>query len=301
MPPEFSMRTAFEARGDQAKAIRYLSEGVIGGQKHQVLVGVTGSGKTFTMAKVIETCNRPALVIAHNKTLAAQLFREFRVFFPDNHVEYFVSYYDYYQPEAYIPSSDTYIEKDSSINEDLDRMRHAATQSLLEHRDSIIVASVSCIYGLGSPADYAGMLIKLSIGMSISRKRVVERLIEQQYSRNDIYLARGKFRVRGDTLEVYGASEQDAFRIEFFGDEIDRICRIDPLRGTVLKEIPTVTIFPASHYVTPPGRMPEIIDGIRRELSERVRELEANAKLLERQRLIERTEYDLEMLDLTGY
>ncbi len=301
MPPDFLMKTPFQARGDQAKAIRYLSNGVIDGQEHQVLVGVTGSGKTFTMAKVIETCNRPALVIAHNKTLAAQLYREFRRFFPDNHVEYFVSYYDYYQPEAYIPSSDTYIEKDSSINEDLDRMRHAATQSLLEHRDSIIVASVSCIYGLGSPADYAGMLIKLSKGLQISRKRVIERLIEQQYSRNDIYLARGKFRVRGDTLEVYGASEQDAFRIEFFGDEIDRICRIDPLRGTVLKELPNVTVFPASHYVTPPGRMPEILAGIRSELTERVRELESNRKLLERQRLIERTEYDLELLELTGY
>lgn len=301
MEQQFKMNSSFLARGDQAKAIEFLSAGVKSGKAHQLLVGVTGSGKTYTMAKVIEACNRPSIVIAHNKTLAAQLFREFRHFFPSNHVEYFVSYYDYYQPEAYIPSTDTYIEKDSSINEDLDRMRHSATQALMEYRDAIIIASVSCIYGLGAPADYAGMLIKLCCGLKISRMRVLERLVELQYTRNDIYLARGKFRVRGDTLEVFGVSEHDAYRVEFFGDEIDRITRIDPLRGSVLQELSQITIFPATHYVTPPERMPIILESIREELNAQIKDLDGKSKLLERQRLIERTEYDLEMLELTNY
>ncbi|MBN1356466.1 excinuclease ABC subunit UvrB [bacterium] len=298
---QFRVVSRFQPRGDQEKAISFLSDGIRRNLPYQTLLGVTGSGKTFTMVKIIEACQRPSLVIAHNKTLAAQLFREFKRFLPDNAVHYFVSYYDYYQPEAYIPSSDLYIEKDASINDELDRMRHAATQALIGRSDVVIVASVSCIYGLGSPSDYTGLLIKLTRNMKISRRRLLERLVDLQYSRNDTVLARGKFRVRGDTVEIFGIGDDDALRVEFFGDEIDGLSRIDPLRGQIIRKIPSTVVFPATHYVTLPDRMPDVLTNIRRELDERLGELDSQGKLLERQRLKERTEFDLEMLELTGY
>ena len=297
----FKITSEFEPMGDQKKAIDFLTEGVIRNEPHQTLLGVTGSGKTFTMAKIIETCQRPSLIIAHNKTLAAQLYREFKWFFPNNSVHYFVSYYDYYQPEAYLPTTDTYIEKDSSINEELDRFRHAATKALFERRDTIIISSVSCIFGLGAPVEYLNQMFKISIGMKINRRRIMEKLVDLQYSRNDSVLIRGKFRVRGDTLEIYGAGDEDALRIELFGDEIDSLAKIDPLRGKVIEKLEVASIFPATHYVTSPNRMPTILSNIRKELTLRLKRLEEENKLLERQRLAERTEYDLEMLELTGF
>jgi excinuclease ABC subunit B len=298
----FKLVSEFEPKGDQPQAIESLSEGVLEGAKHQVLLGVTGSGKTFTMANVIEKVQKPALVISHNKTLAAQLYGEFKELFPENAVEFFVSYYDYYQPEAYIPSTDTYIEKDTQINEDIDKMRHSATRSLLERNDVIIVASVSCIYGLGSPEAYHGMLLYLEKGMTINREEILSKLVEIQYERNDIDFHRGTFRVRGDVIEVFPAHEENrAIRIGLFGDEVDAISEIDPLRGRIIEPLDKVPIYPGSHYVTPPDRLQKAIQSIREELKERVGWSRSQNKLLEAQRLEQRTNYDLEMLQELGY
>jgi excinuclease ABC subunit B len=297
----FQVKATFDPQGDQRKAIEFLTSGIQQNHRHQTLLGVTGSGKTFTMAKVIEASQRPTLVIAHNKTLAAQLYREFKRFLPDNAVHYFVSYYDYYQPEAYIATSDTFIEKDASINDELDRMRHAATKALFERKDVVIIASVSCIYGLGSPTEYSGLLIKLFKSMPISRRRLLERLVELQYVRNDTVLIRGKFRVRGDTVEILGAGEDDALRVEFFGDHIEGLSRIDPLRSKVLETLNSAVVYPATHYVTRSTHLPAILRNIRDELHVRLNELKDDGKLLETQRLMERTEFDLEMLELTGH
>ncbi|HEY5594276.1 MAG TPA: excinuclease ABC subunit UvrB, partial [Nitrospiria bacterium] len=298
----FKLRADFTPQGDQGQAIAALTEGILKGEAHQVLLGVTGSGKTFTMANVIEQVQKPTLVIVHNKTLAAQLYHEFKTFFPENAVGYFVSYYDYYQPEAYIPQSDTYIEKDSSINDAIDRMRHAATSALFERNDVIIVASVSCIYGLGSPEAYHGMLLYLEEGMLIEREAILRKLIEIQYERNDYDFQRGTFRVRGDVLEIYPAgSESHAIRIEQFGDTIEALSEIDPLRGQVLKRIPKAAVYPNSHYVIPPDRMEFAIAGIRAELEERIRFFRNEGRLLEAQRIEQRTEFDLEMIREVGY
>lgn len=299
---QFTLKSNFTPRGDQPEAITALVEGVKSGYRHQTLLGVTGSGKTYTMAQVIQAVQRPTLVIAHNKTLAAQLCGEFKEFFPDNAVEYFVSYYDYYQPEAYIPQSDTYIEKDSSINDEIDKLRHSATASLFERRDVIIVASVSCIYGLGSPEDYRDLMVSLREGEEYDRNRVLRRLVDNQYSRNDYDFRRGTFRVRGDVVEVYPASfTEKAIRIEFFGDEVERILEIDPLTGEILARRRHVAIFPASHYVTESEKMERAMAGIEKELQERLRELRSQDKLLEAQRLEQRTRFDLEMMQEIGY
>jgi len=298
----FKLCADFSPKGDQGKAIAALSEGILREEKHQVLLGVTGSGKTFTMANVIERVQRPTLVIVHNKTLAAQLYHEFRTFFPENAVAYFVSYYDYYQPEAYLPQSDTYIEKDASINDAIDRMRHAATSALFERNDVIIVASVSCIYGLGSPEAYHGMLVYLEEGMSIDREAILRKLVEIQYERNDYDLQRGTFRVRGDILEVFPASaESHAIRIEQFGDTVEALSEIDPLRGEVLRRLPKVAIYPSSHYVIPPDRFKQALEGIEAELEERIRFFRNNGQLLEAQRIDQRTRFDLEMIREVGY
>jgi excinuclease ABC subunit B len=298
----FKLVSEFQPKGDQPQAIESLSEGVLEGAQHQVLLGVTGSGKTFTMANVIEKVQKPALVISHNKTLAAQLYGEFKELFPENAVEFFVSYYDYYQPEAYIPSTDTYIEKDTQINEVIDKMRHSATRSLLERNDVIIVASVSCIYGLGSPEAYHGMLLYLEKGMTINREEILSKLVEIQYERNDIDFHRGTFRVRGDVIEVFPAHEESrAIRIELFGDEVNAISEIDPLRGRIIEPLDKVPIYPGSHYVTPPDRLQKAIQSIREELKERVGWSRSQNKLLEAQRLEQRTNYDLEMLQELGY
>ena len=298
----FKLVSEFQPKGDQPQAILSLSEGVLEGTKHQVLLGVTGSGKTFTMANVIEKVQKPTLVISHNKTLAAQLYGEFKELFPENAVEFFVSYYDYYQPEAYIPSTDTYIEKDTQINEDIDKMRHSATRSLLERNDVIIVASVSCIYGLGSPEAYHGMLLYLEKGMTISREAILSKLVEIQYERNDIDFHRGTFRVRGDVIEVFPAHEGNrAIRIELFGDEVEEISEIDPLKGKVIKFLDKVPIYPGSHYVTPPDRLQKAIQNIREELKEKVGWFKSQNQLLEAQRLEQRTKFDLEMLQELGY
>jgi excinuclease ABC subunit B len=287
--------------GDQPRAIAELVTAVKRGDPSQVLLGITGSGKTFTMAHVVEQVQRPTLVMAHNKTLAHQLWSEFRTLFPDNAVHYFVSYYDYYQPEAYVPSSDTYIEKDSLINEEIDRMRHAATYALLTRPDSLIVASVSCIYGIGAAEAYLGMKLDLAVGVEVRRDAVLRRLIEIQYERNDIDFARGTFRVRGDTVEIFPAYEREkAIRVEWFGDEIDAISEVDPLRGKVLRKIDEVSIFPGSHYVTPADRLTKAMTGIKDELRERLVELKGENKLVEEQRLQQRTLYDLEMLEQMG-
>jgi excinuclease ABC subunit B len=299
---KFKLFSEFEPRGDQPQAIEALSEGVLNGASHQVLLGVTGSGKTFTMANVIEKVQRPTLVISHNKTLAAQLYGEFKDLFPDNAVEFFVSYYDYYQPEAYIPSTDTYIEKDTLVNDDIDKMRHSATRSLLERNDVIIVASVSCIYGLGSPEAYHGMLLYLEKGMAISREEIVSKLVEIHYMRDDIDFHRGTFRVRGDVIEVFPAHEENkAIRIELFGDEVDTLSEIDPLRGKVLQPLDKVPIYPGSHYVTFPDRMKIALQSIRVELEERLGCFRSKNQLLEAQRLKQRTNFDLEMLQELGY
>jgi excinuclease ABC subunit B len=298
----FRLESAFQPTGDQPQAIDALARGLAAGERHHVLLGVTGSGKTFTVANVIARLDRPALVIAPNKTLAAQLYQEFKDFFPDNAVEYFVSYYDYYQPEAYVPSSDTYIEKEATINDDIDRMRHAATRSLLERRDVLIVASVSCIYGLGSAEAYYDMLVFLERGMRRDRDEVLRKLVEIQYERNDVDFHRGTFRVRGDVVEVFPAHEEDtALRIEWFDDEVESISEMDPLRGVVLRPLERVAVYPASHYVTSAEHLRKAVTSVQTELGERLRELRAASRELEAQRLEQRTLYDLEMLEQTGH
>lgn len=299
---KFELHSEYKPTGDQPQAIEALVKGFKEGNQCQTLLGVTGSGKTFTMANVIAQLNKPTLIIAHNKTLAAQLYGEFKEFFPNNAVEYFVSYYDYYQPEAYVPSSDTYIAKDSSINDEIDKLRHSATAALSERRDVIIVASVSCIYGLGSPIDYQEMVISLRPGMIKDRDEVVAKLIEIQYERNDIDFKRGSFRVHGDVLEVYPAySEKIAYRVEFFGDEIDRITEIDTLTGEILNVIGHVAIFPASHYVVSKESMARATKAIEEELEERIQYFKSEDKLLEAQRISERTNFDIEMMRETGF
>lgn len=299
---KFILHSPFEPMGDQPQAIDELVKGLNNGDMEQTLLGVTGSGKTFTMAKVIEKVNRPTLVLAHNKTLAAQLCSEFKEFFPENAVEYFVSYYDYYQPEAYIPTTDTYIEKDSAINDEIDKLRHSATSALSERRDVIIVASVSCIYSLGDPIDYRSMVISLRTGMEKNRDELIKKLIEIQYERNDISFTRNKFRVRGDVVEIFPAySNENAIRIEFFGDEIDRISEINALTGQVKNVVSHVAIYPASHYVVSPEKMESSIKKIYDEMTEQYSDFVQQGKLLEAQRIKQRTEYDIEMLRETGF
>ena len=300
--PDFNLHAPFEPTGDQPQAIEALVKGFREGNQFQTLLGVTGSGKTYTMANVIQALNKPTLVIAHNKTLAAQLYGEFKEMFPDNAVEYFVSYYDYYQPEAYVPSTDTYIEKDSAINDEIDKLRHSATAALTERDDVIIIASVSCIYGLGSPIDYQNMTVSLRPGMEKDRDDVIRRLIDIQYTRNDMDFHRGTFRVRGDVVEIFPASATDkAIRVEFFGDEVDRIQEIDVLTGEPQSQLEHMVVFPASHYVVAPDKMERAIAGIESELEERVRYFKSEDKLLEAQRIAERTHFDIEMLRETGF
>jgi len=299
---KFVLKTPFQPMGDQPEAIEALVRGVDGKQPSQVLLGVTGSGKTFTMANVIARVNKPTLILCHNKTLAAQLFSEFREFFPENAVEYFVSYYDYYQPEAYIPSTDTYIEKDSQINDEIDKLRHSATRSLLERNDVIIVSSVSCIYGLGSPEAYEGLLLYLEAGREMKRQDMLRKLVEIQYKRNDVDFHRGTFRVRGDVVEIFPAYEEErAIRVEFFGDEIESISEVDPLRGVRLGKLPRVTIYPGSHYVTTQENRKRAIESIRDELRERLSFLQREQRLVEAQRLQQRTLFDLEMIEELGF
>jgi excinuclease ABC subunit B len=297
----FELESTFEARGDQPRAIGELVEGVERGEKHQVLLGVTGSGKTFTIASMLHRVNRPALILAHNKTLAAQLYQEFKTFFPRNAVEYFVSYYDYYQPEAYVPQSDTYIEKESTINDEIDRMRLSATRSLFERRDVVIVASVSCIYGLGSPEAYYGMLLFVRQGEALDRRELLSKLVEARYERNEYELKRGTFRVRGDVVEIVPAYEETGIRIELYGDEVEAITGFDPLTGKALGRLAQVAIYPSSHYVTPRPRLTDAIKGIEDELMVEKPRLEREGKLLEAQRLYQRTMFDLEMLRETGH
>ena len=300
--PDLHVVSSYVPSGDQPEAIDALAEGILSGMPEQTLLGVTGSGKTYTMAKVIEKIQRPTLVLAHNKTLAAQLCSEFREFFPDNAVEYFVSYYDYYQPEAYIPTTDTYIEKDSSINDEIERLRHSATSSLSERRDVIVVSSVSCIYGLGDPIDYANMVISLRPGQQKDRDELLKKLIEIRYERNDIAFDRNMFRVRGDTVEVFPVYSYDkAIRIEFFGDEIDRISEINPVTGTPTRILNHVAIYPASHYVTTKEKMAAAVKEIRRECDERVAYFKSQDKFLEAQRIEQRTSFDIEMIQELGY
>lgn len=298
---EFKLHTKYEPTGDQPAAIATLTDGILRGEKYQTLMGVTGSGKTFTMANLIQNTGKTTLVLAHNKTLAAQLFSEFKQFFPENEVHYFVSYFDYYQPEAYIASSDTYIEKDSRINEEIDRLRHAATSALLTRKDVIIIASVSCIYGIGSPADYAEMSIDLQVGQRYRQDKFIRHLNDIQYHRNDMDFARGNFRVRGDTIDIYPSGRETAYRIEFFGDEVERILEIDPLTGEVLDYPKEIRIFPTSHYVTPEQRMQGVIENIKKEYESRVAYFDQHQKYLEAQRLTQRIKYDLEMLSQTGF
>jgi len=298
----FKLVSDFKPKGDQEKAIDDLTSGILQGRRHQVLLGVTGSGKTFTMANVIAQTQKPTLIIVHNKTLAAQLFNEFKTFFPENAVAYFVSYYDYYQPEAYIPQTDTFIEKDALINDAIDRMRHAATTALLQRNDVIIVASVSCIYGLGSPEAYHGMLVSLEEGKEVNRDAVLRKLVEIQYQRNDYDFHRGTFRVRGDVLDVFPASSEDkSIRIEFFGDTVESISEVDPLRGTVVNRLEKIAIYPGSHYVIPPDRMEQALEGIEKELIERIKVFKQQGQLIEAQRIEQRTYFDLEMIREVGY
>jgi excinuclease ABC subunit B len=299
--PLFNLHADFLPTGDQPKAIQQLANWVNCGNRYQTLLGVTGSGKTFTIANIIANLQKPTLVIAHNKTLAAQLYSEFKEFFPENAVEYFVSYYDYYQPEAYIPQTDTYIEKDSSINDEIDKLRHRATRSLLTRRDCIIVASVSCIYGLGSPEIYQGMVLYLKHGMLVSRDDILKQLVTILYERNETEFIRGKFRVRGDTLEIFPADNDTAIRVEFFGDEIDKITEIDPLRGTVLDELTQVAVFPARHWVTPYEQLHRAVKDIQAELKDRLEYFNKLDKLVEAQRLEQRTNYDIELILELGY
>ncbi|ASA96901.1 excinuclease ABC subunit B [Anoxybacillus flavithermus] len=302
MVDTFQLVSAYKPQGDQPKAIAKLVEGIQQGKKHQTLLGATGTGKTFTISNVIQQVNKPTLVIAHNKTLAGQLYSEFKQFFPHNAVEYFVSYYDYYQPEAYVPQTDTYIEKDASINDEIDKLRHSATSALFERRDVIIIASVSCIYGLGSPEEYRELVVSLRVGMEIERDHLLRRLVDIQYERNDIDFRRGTFRVRGDVVEIFPASrDEHCIRIEFFGDEIERIREVDALTGHVMAEREHVSIFPASHFVTREEKMKLAIENIEKELEERLRELREQGKLLEAQRLEQRTRYDIEMMKEMGF
>ena len=299
---EFKLHAPYEPTGDQPQAIKALVDGFKEGNQFQTLLGVTGSGKTFTMANVIVALNKPTLIISHNKTLAGQLYSEFKEFFPENAVEYFVSYYDYYQPEAYVPSSDTYIEKDSSVNDEIDKLRHSATAALSERRDVIIVASVSCIFGLGSPVDYQNMTVSLRPGMMVDRDFVIRKLVDIQYTRSDLDFKRGTFRVRGDVVEIFPVNESDqAIRVEFFGDEVDRITQIDVLTGQVKAVLEHIVVFPASHYVVEPEAMERAIHTIEEELEERVAYFKSHDKLLEAQRIAERTNFDIEMLRETGF
>lgn len=298
----FDMVTEFEPSGDQPTAIASLVKGVESGMTGQLLLGVTGSGKTYTMAKVIAECGRPAIIMAHNKTLAAQLYGEFKAFFPHNAVEYFVSYYDYYQPEAYVPASDTFIEKDSAINDHIDQMRLSATRALLERRDAIIIASVSAIYGLGDPESYLKMLLHIVVGDRVDRNAIIKRLVELQYERNELDFGRGTYRIRGETLDIYPAeSESLAVRIALFDDEVEKISWFDPLAGKAIKSVPRITIYPKSHYVTPKDKLMEASETIKAELTERLEYFRANDKLIEAQRIKERTQYDLEMIQQLGY
>lgn len=302
MKDKFELVSKYSPQGDQPEAIKKLVEGIKEGKKHQTLLGATGTGKTFTISNVIKEVNKPTLVIAHNKTLAGQLYSEFKEFFPNNAVEYFVSYYDYYQPEAYVPSTDTFIEKDASINDEIDKLRHSATSALFERRDVIIIASVSCIYGLGSPEEYRELVLSLRVGMEIERNDLLRRLVDIQYERNDINFQRGTFRVRGDVVEIFPASrDEHCIRVEFFGDEIDRIREVDALTGEIIGEREHAAIFPASHFVTREEIMRKAIQNIEIELEERLKELRDNGKLLEAQRLEQRTRYDLEMMREMGF
>ena len=299
---KFRIVSGFKPEGDQPRAIEGLVEGVENGLKHQTLLGVTGSGKTFTIANVIEATQKTSLVIAHNKTLAAQLYNEFMTLFPHNAVEYFVSYYDYYQPEAYMPTTDTYIEKDSSINDRIDKMRHSATRSLLERRDVIVVASVSCIYGIGAPDKYSDMQILLEENMEVGRDHFLRRLVEIQYERNDIDFHRGSFRVRGDVVEIFPSYEEErAIRVDFFGDVIESISLVDPLRGKMISRLSRTAIYPSSHYVTTRDTLAKAIVAIRDELASRLDDLKSRDRLLEAQRLEQRTMFDLEMMEEMGY
>ncbi|MFT8364099.1 MAG: excinuclease ABC subunit UvrB [Sporolactobacillus sp.] len=299
---DFQITSPFQPQGDQPEAIRQLVDGIRQGKKHQTLLGATGTGKTFTMSNVIAAVGKPTLVIAHNKTLAGQLYSEFKEFFPNNAVEYFVSYYDYYQPEAYIPQTDTYIEKDSSINDEIDKLRHSATSALFERRDVIIVASVSCIYGLGSPEEYKSLVVSLRRGMEIERNAMLRRFVDIQYTRNDLNFTRGTFRVHGDVVEIFPASRDDhCLRVEFFGDEIERITELDPLTGEIVGERDHVAIYPASHFVTGQEKMKRAIVNIKQELQQQLASLKENGKLLEAQRLEQRTNYDLEMMEEVGF
>ena len=302
MSDQFELVSKYSPQGDQPEAIRQLVEGIKNNKRHQTLLGATGTGKTFTVSNVIKEVNKPTLVIAHNKTLAGQLYSEFKEFFPNNAVEYFVSYYDYYQPEAYVPQTDTFIEKDASINDEIDKLRHSATSSLFERKDVIIIASVSCIYGLGSPEEYREMVVSLRTGMEIERNQLLHRLVDIQYERNDIDFKRGTFRVRGDVVEIFPVSrDEHCVRVEFFGDEIDRIREVDALTGEIIGERSHIAIFPASHFVTREEKMRLAIENIEKELEERLEELRADDKLLEAQRIEQRTRYDLEMMREMGF
>lgn len=302
MADTFELHSGYKPSGDQPKAIEKLVQGINEGKRHQTLLGATGTGKTFTISNVIKEVNKPTLVIAHNKTLAGQLYSEFKQFFPNDAVEYFVSYYDYYQPEAYVPQSDTYIEKDASINDEIDKLRHSATSALFERRDVIIVASVSCIYGLGDPEEYKEMVVSIRVGMEIERNQLLRRLVDVQYERNDVNFQRGTFRVRGDVVEIFPASrDEHCIRIEFFGDEVDRIREVDALTGEILGERNHVAIYPASHFVTREEKMKKAIENIEKELEERLEILKSENKLLEAQRLEQRTKYDLEMMREMGF
>jgi len=299
---KFELVSGYKPTGDQPQAIEELTGGIRRGEKHQVLMGVTGSGKTFTMANVIANVNKPTLIISHNKTLAAQLYGEFKSFFPENAVEYFVSYYDYYQPEAYLPTTDTFIEKDSSINDDIDRMRHSATHALFERSDVIIVASVSCIYGLGSPEAYQGMLLYIQVGDEVERDEILKKLVEIQYERNEVDFHRGTFRAKGDVIEIFPSySEDTAIRISMFGDEVESIQEVDPLRGEALGSMSKCAVYPSSHYVTPPDKLKKAIQSIMAEEAERVREFESSNRLIEAQRIEQRTNFDIEMIKEIGY
>ncbi|HLP77165.1 MAG TPA: DEAD/DEAH box helicase family protein, partial [Candidatus Paceibacterota bacterium] len=297
----FELVSPYQPAGDQPQAIAKLTEGLQADVKHQTLLGVTGSGKTFTVANVIQKIDRPTLVISHNKTLAAQLYAEFKSFFPNNAVEYFVSYFDYYQPEAYIPRTDTFIEKDSSVNEEIERMRLSTMSSLFSRRDVVVIASVSCIYGIGSKEDYEAMVIPVRVGQDVARDEFLRRLVELQYARNDIEFMRGQFRVRGDTVELCPAGREDALRVEFFGDEIERITRFEPLTGEKIESLQTAWIFPAKQYVAPAEKLRPALLSIREELGERIAWFEKQGKLLEAQRVKMRTEYDLEMMEEMGF
>ena len=298
----FKLVSKFEPSGDQPEAIKELVEGIKNGKKEQVLLGATGTGKTFTIANVIKEVNKPTLVLAHNKTLAGQLYTELKEFFPENHVEYFVSYYDYYQPEAYVPSSDTYIEKDSSINDEIDELRHGATSALINYNDVIVVSSVSCIYGIGEREEYEKARLILTVGDNIKRNAIINRLVDMTYERSDIDFHRGTFRARGDIIDIIPVNEHAyGIRIELFGDTVERISTFDPVTGVIISDKKTITISPASHFVTSPEKLEEAIKRIEAELDERLKELKENNKLLEEQRLRERTNYDIEMLKETGF